>query len=267
MAIAQAHGIEVTQPLLLRSTNNTVVRLPPRPLVAKVSDRLDNRLAFELEVGQLLKRAGAPVGVPDPDLGAQVHEHRGHFVTFWRYLEPDAQPGAETALADALSHFHQRARALEKLGGIPLPPFDQGASDVRRRLDDPAFAQALTSDERSLLRRTLDASDLASEGEGFVLHGSPHGYNIVWVRGDPIFVDLESACAGPIEWDLAHLDPLIAAAYPRKINPDLLATCRTAIAACTAAWCMDGIDRGPDMEWHARAHLASVSRWEGRNPR
>ena len=266
VAVATAHGLDVSAPVMLRSTNNIVAWLAPSPVVAKVSDQRTNRLAYELAAGRWLATAGAPVAAPDPVLGTQVHEFHGFSITYWRHLDADDDSGTEQSLARTLHRFHERARGLGDQGGGPLPGFDQGSIDVRRRLEDPGFAAALSADERSLLCRSIEAADLGEGAQGrprLVLHGSPHGYNVVWVGGEAFLVDLESVCAGPLEWDLAYLDHEVVAAYPRPVDPEFLAACRRVIAACTAAWCMEGIGRGSDMEWHARTHLGNLERGEG----
>ena len=43
-----------------------------------------------------------------------------------------------------------------------------------------------------------------------VLHGSPHRMNILTRDGAPVFIDLETIQIGPIEWDLADLEPEVA---------------------------------------------------------
>ena len=91
-----------------------------------------------------------------------------------------------------------------------------------------------------------------------VLHGSPHRMNILSMRGAPVFIDLETIQRGPIEWDLAHLEPAVADLYPGPNDEDLLATCRTVVSAATATWCWDASERGPDMRAHAEHHLAVV---------
>jgi hypothetical protein len=263
VAVATASGVDVGAPAMLRSTNNTVAVLWPSPVVAKISDQPDNRLDYELVIGRRLARAEAPVGPPDPHLGDRVHEAEGFSMTFWRYLHGDPVPGEASSLARSLHRFHELSSILLDPTLERLASFDGPSVEVRARLEDPGFAPALTTEERARLCRAIDGADLASMARGLprlVLHGAPHGYNVVWVGGEAVLVDLESVCVGPLEWDLAYLDPEAVDAYPHPVDAKLLAACRTAIAASTAAWCMDGIDRGPDMEWHARTHLASLER-------
>ncbi|MDP9401729.1 MAG: aminoglycoside phosphotransferase family protein, partial [Actinomycetota bacterium] len=47
--VGAAHGIEVSDPVLLHETNNTVVWLRPSPVVAKVATRADAKRDVRLE--------------------------------------------------------------------------------------------------------------------------------------------------------------------------------------------------------------------------
>jgi hypothetical protein len=112
-----------------------------------------------------------------------------------------------------------------------------------------------------------------------VLHSSNN--LVVWLRPSPVIVKLgvghydrlddelkigaqlaiEGApVVGPVEWDLAHLDAEVAAAYPHPHNPQRLARCRTIVSAQTAVWCWLGADRHPELRWHADHHLSAVKR-------
>jgi hypothetical protein len=84
--------------------------------------------------------------------------------------------------------------------------------------------------------------------------------NILMDEGAPVFVDLETVQRGPVEWDLAHLDPEVAVRYPAPYDDHVLAACRIAVSATTSTWCWDALHRGPDMRMHAEYHLAQVQR-------
>jgi Ser/Thr protein kinase RdoA (MazF antagonist) len=270
VAVAVRNGVAVDEPVMLRSTNNTVAHLPPSPLVVKVSDGASELLAYELAAGSYLSQTGAPVAAPDPALGGSVHQLHEFSMTFWRYLQPDPDPGDRAVLAEAIGLFHERATGFKGLNDRSVPRYDDAVNDVRRRLHDPGFASALTDHERTLICTVLDSAQVSLDGHEEshrVLHGSPHGYNVIWVSGDPVFVDLESVCTGPVEWDLAYTDPMTAAAYPGVVDAALLQAARSLVAGVTAAWYMEGIDRGPDMEWHARNHLRNLEEWDARTTR
>ena len=267
VAVAVRNDFAVDEPVMLRSTNNTVAWLSPSALLVKVSDHESNLLGYELAAGSHLAQAGAPVAAPDPALGDRVHRLNEFSLTFWQYLQPDPEPGDLVVLADTLRCFHERAQGFRGLEDGSVHRYDEGINDVRRRLDDVGFASALSTDERTLICRVIDTvrgSQQSRAESHLVLHGSPHGYNVVWAGGEATFVDLESVCVGPIEWDLAYMDPVAAAAYPGTVDVELLQAFRMLVAGCVAAWCMEGINRGPDMEWHARTHLRNLKRWDAR---
>jgi thiamine kinase-like enzyme len=89
-----------------------------------------------------------------------------------------------------------------------------------------------------------------------VIHGSPHPFNILLVDDEPRFIDFETTCIGPLEWDLAHT-PEVEHSYAGAHNAELLRACRDMVSVKTAAWCWMDVDRG-DLRYHAEAHLAHV---------
>ncbi|HKE33904.1 MAG TPA: phosphotransferase [Candidatus Acidoferrum sp.] len=54
-----------------------------------------------------------------------------------------------------------------------------------------------------------------------LIHGSPHRQNVLLADGEPRFIDFETVCVGPIEWDLAHLAPEVAVGYGEALNKRL----------------------------------------------
>ena len=93
---------------------------------------------------------------------------------------------------------------------------------------------------------------------GRVIHGSPHRMNIVVVAGTPRFIDFETVGLGPVEWDVAHLEPEVARNYPGHLDEETLDHCRMMISASTSTWCWGGLERGPDIREHAERHLGLI---------
>jgi aminoglycoside phosphotransferase (APT) family kinase protein len=91
-----------------------------------------------------------------------------------------------------------------------------------------------------------------------VIHGSPHRFNILVVDAAPKFIDFETVELGPLEWDLAHLEPEVAGLYPGEFDDQALALCRVMVSAATSTWCWEGLERGSDMQSHAQHHLQVV---------
>ncbi|MDE3202844.1 MAG: hypothetical protein KGQ66_01330 [Acidobacteriota bacterium] len=78
------------------------------------------------------------------------------------------------------------------------------------------------------------------------------------VSGSLLFIDFETACTGPREWDLCHTDSAVAETYQGSFSEAALDQARLVVSAMTSALCWEGIDRGPDMRFHAEHHLAQV---------
>ena len=51
------------------------------------------------------------------------------------------------------------------------------------------------------------------------------------------FIDFETACVGPLEWDLAHVTDEAVSAYPASHDPRVLELCRVVVSVKTAARC------------------------------
>jgi Ser/Thr protein kinase RdoA (MazF antagonist) len=50
------------------------------------------------------------------------------------------------------------------------------------------------------------------------LHGSPHDLNVLGPSTNlPRFIDFETMCTGPFEWDLAHVDGDVVDAKPGDV--------------------------------------------------
>src|SRR5947208_16828542 len=65
LAVAAWHGVESTEPSVLHDSNNTIIRLCPAPLVAKVgTSPEDADLGRELDIAAFLTQHGAPVVRP-----------------------------------------------------------------------------------------------------------------------------------------------------------------------------------------------------------
>lgn len=77
-----------------------------------------------------------------------------------------------------------------------------------------------------------------------LLHGEPHPGNVLDTASGPLFVDLETACRGPLEFDLAHVPEEVSRRYPGA-DGNLVAQCRVLVMAMIAAWRFDARDRLP----------------------
>ncbi|MFD2356125.1 hypothetical protein ACFSTC_52955 [Nonomuraea ferruginea] len=64
-------------------------------------------------------------------------------------------------------------------------------------------------------------------------------------RNGLLFVDLETCCRGPVEFDLAHAPEEVGEHYP-GVDQDLLRECRILMLAMITTWRWDRGDQLPD---------------------
>ena len=255
--VARRLGLEVTSPVVLSDSNNLVLWLRPTPVVVKVATGHHQRLHLELSVTRHLLGQNAPAVGPAFDLPQMVHEGDGYEMTFWRYEPTDGSEPSSGSIASALSALHPR-RCVTYPG--PLRSFEDELAAVSDVLSDGHRPQALPDRGRQILRRAL--RDLTAELRQLIpsrvpIHGSPHKGNQIARTGSVRFLDFETACLGPLEWDLAHVDDDTARDYPAGVDPRVLAVCRGLVSAKTATWCWAKYDHS-DLRWHAEHHLQVV---------
>ena len=244
--------------IVLQDTNNLVLWLSPSPVVAKVSAGHHLRLEHELAVGRFLKDVGAPVVAPTSLVPALVHQLGPFEMTFWDYspergLEPEAE-----VIATSLAELHGALTGFRAVANEGLGSFASELADIEARLQDHSFAQVLSKADRQLLLRALQDRGLEESRRATVIHGSPHRFNILSVNEKPRFIDFETVCLGPLEWDLAHTDAEVALAYPVSLDFDLLARFRTLVSAKTSGWCWEQAETNDKMRLHAEHHLRVV---------
>src|SRR3972149_9201203 len=75
--------------------------------------------------------------------------------------------------------------------------------------------------------------------------GEPHPGNVLSTKTGPLFIDLETCCRGPIEFDLAHVPEEVSERYP-DVDYELLRECRILMLAMIAAWRWDRDDQFPN---------------------
>lgn len=263
--VAAAFGVQVTEPQPLRSTNNIVVWLRPAMIVAKVGVGHYRRLADELQAVLELSRLRAPVVSPASEIPEIVHHRYGFDITFWRYYpQPSDVRISSTQLASALHSLHETGRQISPAVRTRLPSFMQELRAVRELLSDPSRLVLLAERDRILLLHAFDrlGAELRTairSSMDTVIHGSPHRLNVLFVYGEPRFIDFETVCIGPIEWDLAHLEPRVAREYGEPLNESLEKACRDMTSVKTAAWCWADANR-EDLRHHAEFHLAQIRR-------
>ena len=97
-------------------------------------------------------------------------------------------------------------------------------------------------------------------GAGQLLHGEPHPGNVLTTKNGLLFIDLETCCRGPVEFDLAHAPEEVGEHYP-GVDQDLLRECRILVLAMITTWRWDRGDQFPDgrqlgTEWLSQLRAA-----------
>lgn len=244
VATATALGLDVEHTTVLHASNRITVRLAPCDVLARVAPVADRAgAAFEVEIAGLLAGTGGPVGVPEPRVRPRVYVRAGFAVTLWRYHEPVPGELAPAAYADALVRLHAGLRRVD----LPLPHVTDRVGQARQLVEDRRRSPDLGDADRALLRDTLTnlGGALVHGAAEQPLHGEPHPGNVLATGNGPLFVDFESCCRGPVEFDLAHAPEPVGAHYPAA-DPDLLGRCRILTLAIATAWRWDRADRFPD---------------------
>jgi thiamine kinase-like enzyme len=147
----------------------------------------------------------------------------------------------------------------------PLRPWNR-FDGVGRVLATPSSLQALPLDDQTFLRRRY--RELLSSITAFrpvirPLHGEPHSRNLLLSPHGPRWIDFESACLGPQEWDLTVLPDEVIARYFEDIDWQLLPALRQMRSLCVAVWCWLDPDRAPVLREAGTYHLDLLRRLDG----
>jgi aminoglycoside phosphotransferase (APT) family kinase protein len=245
LSIASSLGLAADDAVVLHDSNKLTLRLLPCDVLARVAPVAHGIARFEMDLAQRLAAAGCPVAALDPRVEPRVHERDGFEVTLWTYYPSVSSGGVAPAdYAGALERLHTGMRALD----VPTPHFTDRVDEARRLVADRDRAPALADADRELLADTLD--DLRRSigeraGAEQLLHGEPHPGNVLPTADGPLFIDFETCCRGPVEFDLAHAPDDVGAHYPGA-DQDVLRECRVLVLAMVTAWRWDREDQLPD---------------------
>lgn len=244
MSIASGAGLTVNDAIVIQNSNRLAVRLVPCDVLARVAAavrRNHEGAAFELEMAQALESTDSLVGVLEPRVEPIVHARDGFAVTFWKYYEPlPAGDITPDEYAQALEGLHGEMRPLAVCAPHFTDRVDEAHAIVRDRSRSPGLADAdrelLTNTLRSLRRVVVDSC--ANEQ---LLHGEPHSGNLLKTVNGMRFIDLETCCYGPVEFDIAHTPIEVGRRYTSADRVQLR-NCRILMLAMIAAWRADRDD-------------------------
>ena len=142
--------------------------------------------------------AGAPVVPPTSLVDPGPHDSGSFVVSFWTYVEHDLGRFDAGAVGRSLQTLHE---TLARYPGS-LPSCDR-LQEIRTLLAQLEPDHLVSRDELDRLRALAD--HLRPAPAGRPLHGDSHFRNVLWSPEGPLWNDLENACSGPIEYDLACL--------------------------------------------------------------
>ena len=254
---ASALGLTVDDAVVLHDSNKLAVRLLPCEVLARVAHEAHQVAEFEVELAQRLATTESPVAALEPRVEPRVYERDGFVVTLWTYYEP--VPPREVAPADyaqALERLHAGMRTLE----VTTPHFTDRVAEAQRLVASRDLTPALADADRELLADTLRSRRRAISDRGAaeqLLHGEPHPGNVLRTKDGLLFIDLETCCRGPVEFDLAHVPEEVSERY-RDADQELLGECRNLVLAMVAAWRWDPDDQFPDGQRAARVLLSAL---------
>lgn len=258
VATASALHLSVEDAIVLHKSNRLAVRLLPCDVLARVAHVAHEEGAqFEVEVAGRLAAAGSPVAEPGPRAAPAVYVRDGFAVTLWTYYEP--QPPTDIApgeYAEALGRLHAGMRRID----LTTPHFTDRVAEAQRLVGNPALTPELGGDDRELLAdtlRRLTRSIRDRDAPEQLLHGEPHPGNLLRTRKGLLFVDLETCCRGPVEFDIAHAPESVSEHYAAA-DQDLVSDCRILMLAMITAWRWDREDQLPNGRQLAAEWLSQI---------
>ena len=254
-ALAGELHLRVDDAVVIHNSNKLALHLMPCGVFARVAPVGQEVAALEVELALRLAATASPVVALEPQVEPRVYERDGFAVTYWTYHEvvlPDLD--FPNRYADVLQRLHAGMRSVE----IATPHFLDRVAEAERLVTHRDETPALAEADRYFLLSTLQSARERIHSRGAaeqLLHGEPHPGNLLSTRDGLLFIDLETCCRGPVEFDVAHVPEEVSARYP-DIDQVLLAECRRLVLAMVAAWRWDIRDEFPDGPQHGRDILS-----------
>ncbi|MGV9386354.1 phosphotransferase [Nonomuraea sp. NPDC003707] len=255
-SVAASLDLPAGDAIVLHNSNRLALRLTPCDVLARVAPVRHEAAQFEVELAQRLAQVGCPTGLLDPRVDPLVYTRDGFRVTLWTYYEPVTPHTSPVDYAKALEQLHVGMRKVD----VPSPRFTDriaGAEDV---VANPNLSPELADADRAFLSTRLGSLRRAIEDRGAVeqlLHGEPHPGNVLGTKDGPLFIDLETCCRGPVEFDLAHVPESVCEHYP-NVDQGLLDECRQLVLAMVAAWRWELGDQLPNGRRFGEEFLRSL---------
>jgi Phosphotransferase enzyme family len=261
MSIVSSLDLTVDDAIVLHNSNTLTLRVLPCDVLARVAPVAHQVAQFEVEVAQRLAESGCPVAALEPRVAPRVYQRDGFVVTLWTFYEPATPQELSPAdYATALEQLHAGMRKLD----VSAPHFTDRVDQAQRLVASRDHTPALADADRELLGDTLRNLRLRigeRRSAEQLLHGEPHPGNVLTTKNGLLFIDLETCCRGPVEFDLAHAPEEVSAHYP-GVNHHLLRECRILVLAMITTWRWDRGDQLPNgrqlgTEWLSQIRTAA----------
>ena len=239
--VAASAGLDVGDVVVLHNSNKLALRLTAGDVMARVAPLGQEVAELEVEIAQRLAATEAPVAQL---LEPRVYERDGFAVTLWKYYEPAAPQVSAADYANALERLHAGMREID----VQVPRFTVRIAEAEAIIADEQRSPELPGADRAFLSHRLGSLRQAIEDRSApeqLLHGEPHPGNLLNTSNGPLFIDFETCCRGPVEFDLADVPAAVCEHYP-DIDHELLDDCRQLVLAMVAAWRWDRADQFPD---------------------
>ncbi|QES32414.1 aminoglycoside phosphotransferase [Streptomyces venezuelae] len=244
ISVAASLDLAANDATVLHNSNKLALRLTPCGVFARVAPVGEEVAQFEVELAQRLIEVGGPVCPLEPRVDPRVYTRDGFAVTLWTYYEPVTPHIAPVDYAKALEQLHVGMCEVD----VPSPRFTDRITAAEEVVASRDRSPGLAGQDRVFLSRRLASLRLAIDDRGAVeqlLHGEPHPGNVLSTKNGPLFIDLETCCRGPVEFDLAHAPEAVCAHYP-NLDQGLLDDCRQLVVAMVAAWRWEFGDQFPN---------------------
>jgi len=260
MSTASSLDLTVDDVIVLHDSNKLTLRLLPCDVLARVAPGAHQVAQFEIDLAQRLAESGSPVAALEPRVEPRVYEHDAFVITLWTYYEAATPQVASPAdYANALGRLHAGMRKLD----VPTRHFTDRVEQAQQLVASRDHTPALDDAGRELLGDTLRSLRRVIGERGGVdqlLHGEPHPGNVLTTKNGLLFIDLETCCRGPVEFDLAHAPEEVSEHYP-GVHQGLLRECRMLVLAMITTWRWDRDDQFPNgrqlgTEWLSQIRAA-----------
>lgn len=267
-------GLRVDDVVVLRDSDKVMLRLLPCDVVARIAHAGREVAEFELELAQRLLEFGSPVAALDPRVEPRMYTRDGFAMTLWTYYEDVSREITPGEYADALERLHAGMRQVT----MPSPRFTDRVAGAQEIVASGELSPDLSDAGRELLADALSTMTRTIEARGApeqLLHGEPHLGNILRTNDGLLFIDLETSCRGPVEFDIAHAVRLAGsgggggldideatARYPGA-DHELVGQCVVLMLALITTWRWQVGDQLPDGKRLGREWLDELrSRFE-----